>query len=54
MTYLARRFLQSSEAATSIEYALIFSSVALVILLGVASVGSNLKLIYSHIAEAFR
>jgi Flp pilus assembly pilin Flp len=53
MIELARKFLSSCEAATAIEYALIGSGVALVIVVAVANVGSNLSANYNHIANAF-
>jgi pilus assembly protein Flp/PilA len=54
MIGLARDFLRSRDGATSIEYAIMGSGVALVIVLAVGSVGANLSASYANIANAFR
>ena len=50
---LARYFLRSSDGATSIEYAIMGSLIALVIVAAVGTVGTNLSASYAHIAAAF-
>jgi pilus assembly protein Flp/PilA len=50
---LARKFLRSCDGATSIEYAIMGSGIALVIVATVGSVGTNLAASYTHIANAF-
>jgi pilus assembly protein Flp/PilA len=53
MIKLARRFIRCCDGATSIEYAIMGSGVALVIVLAVGTVGTNLSASFSHIANAF-
>ena len=48
----AFRFLRSRGAATSIEYALIASGIALVIIGAVSSVGTSLSSTFSSISNA--
>jgi pilus assembly protein Flp/PilA len=47
-------FLGSKAGATAVEYALLASGIALVIIIAVASVGSNLSTSYSEIGAAFK
>ena len=47
-------FLGSKTGATAVEYALLASGIALVIILAVANVGSNLSTSYSEIGAAFK
>jgi pilus assembly protein Flp/PilA len=51
---LARSFLRSRDGATSIEYAVMASGVAIVIVAAVGVVGGNLDESYQKIAGAFR
>ena len=53
MTKLACNFLASCDGATAIEYALMASCIALVIVAAVGVVGTNLSASYSNIAAAF-
>ena len=53
MIELAFQFVRSREAATSIEYALIASGIALVIIAAVSSVGTNLSATFIAIGDAF-
>lgn len=53
MLELMRQFLRSPGAATSIEYALIASLIAVVIVTAVGTVGTNLTATYNNIAAAF-
>jgi pilus assembly protein Flp/PilA len=53
MIKLARSFLASCDGATAIEYALMASGIALVIVAAVGVVGTNLKANYANIAAAF-
>ena len=53
MTTLARKFFCSCDGATSIEYALMASGIAIVIVVTVGNVGTNLSSSYSRIANAF-
>jgi pilus assembly protein Flp/PilA len=53
MIKLARNFLRSRDGATSIEYAVMGSGIALVIVATVGVVGTNLSASYTHIANAF-
>ena len=48
-----RPFVRSTRGATSVEYALIAMSLALVVVLAVGSVGVNLSGAYGRIAAAF-
>ena len=47
------QFFRSCDGATAIEYAIIASSVALVIVLAVGGLGTNLSASYGDIAHAF-
>jgi pilus assembly protein Flp/PilA len=49
-----RRFLSDEGGATSIEYALIASGVSIVIVTTVATLGSNVKTMYSNVATALK
>jgi pilus assembly protein Flp/PilA len=49
-----RRFLGDEQGATSIEYALIASGVSIVIVGTVATLGSNVKGMYSSVATALK
>ena len=53
MIKLAHNFLRSCDGATSIEYAIMGSGIALVIIATVDAVGINLAASYTHIANAF-
>ena len=53
MSEVQRRFARSVSGATSIEYALIAMSVALVIVVAVGDVGANLSAVFGGIAAAF-
>ena len=53
MLELIRQFLRSPGAATSIEYALIASLIAVVIVTAVGAVGTNLTATFNNIAAAF-
>jgi pilus assembly protein Flp/PilA len=53
MSKLAREFLRSRDGATAIEYAIMGSGIALVIVAAVGSVGTNLSASYANIANAF-
>ncbi len=53
MCEVQRRFLRSTTATTSIEYALIAMGVALVIVLAVGTVGANLSAVYNRVAAGF-
>ena len=53
MNELARRFFRSSEGSTAIEYALMASGVALVIVTALSQVGTNLSSAFNGIASAF-
>ncbi len=52
MIQLAFRFLRSREAVTSIEYALMASLIALVIIVAVTGVGTKLSATYGAIGNA--
>ena len=54
MIRLAREFLNSCDGATAIEYAIMGSGIALVIVAAVGNVGSNLSASYANIANAFQ
>lgn len=47
-----RRFLRDEEGVTAIEYGLIASLIAVVIIVAVTSVGDNLKTVFNAIATA--
>ncbi len=53
MTKLLHRFMLCREGVTAIEYALIASGVALAIVSGVSTTGTQLSLAFTHIAAAF-
>jgi Flp pilus assembly pilin Flp len=53
MIKLALSFLGSCGGATSIEYAIMGSGIALVIVATVGAVGTNLAASYTNIANAF-
>jgi pilus assembly protein Flp/PilA len=53
MTNLLRRFMLCSQGVTSIEYALLGSGIALVIVTGVSTVGTDLSASFTRIASAF-
>jgi pilus assembly protein Flp/PilA len=53
MIELAFQFVRSREAATSIEYALMASGIALVIVGAVSTLGSNLSATFNAIANVF-
>ena len=47
-------FFASKAGATAVEYALLATGIALVIILAVANVGTNLSTSYSEIGAAFK
>jgi pilus assembly protein Flp/PilA len=53
MTKLLRRFMLCRQGVTSIEYALLGSGVALVIVTAVSTVGTQLSASFTNIANAF-
>ena len=53
-TAMFRRFLCDERGATSIEYAIIASGVSIVIVGVIATLGSNVKGLYSSIAAALK
>jgi pilus assembly protein Flp/PilA len=53
MTKLLHRFMLCREGVTAIEYALIASGVALAIVSGVSTTGTQLSSAFTHIAAAF-
>jgi len=53
MIKLTRDFLAACDGATAIEYALMASGIALVIVAAVGVVGTDLKANYANIAAAF-
>jgi pilus assembly protein Flp/PilA len=53
MTKLLRRFMLCDHGVTAIEYALISSLIALVIVTGVTTVGTQLSAAFTRIAGAF-
>ena len=53
MTKLLRRFMLCRQGVTAIEYALIASVMALVIVIAVGTVGTQLSSSFTHIASAF-
>ena len=54
MKQLLTRFLADESGATSIEYALLAASIALVIIPGVNGIGSKLGIKFSAITTALR
>jgi pilus assembly protein Flp/PilA len=54
ITQPLRRFAGDENGATSIEYAIIASGVSIVIVGVVASLGSNVKSLYSSVATALK
>jgi pilus assembly protein Flp/PilA len=53
MTKLLRRFMLCRQGVTAIEYALIASLIAIVIVTGVGTAGTQLSSSFTHIASAF-
>jgi pilus assembly protein Flp/PilA len=53
MTKLLRRFMLCRQGVTAIEYALIASLIAIVIVTGVSTAGTQLSSSFTHIASAF-
>jgi len=53
MTKLLHRFMLCRQGVTAIEYALIASGVALAIVSGVSTAGTQLSSAFTHIAAAF-
>jgi pilus assembly protein Flp/PilA len=53
MTKLLRRFMLCDQAVTAIEYALISSLIALVIVTSVGATGTQLSSAFTNIANAF-
>jgi pilus assembly protein Flp/PilA len=53
MTKLLRRFMLCQQGVTAIEYALISSLIAIVIVTAVGSTGTQLSSSFTHIASAF-
>jgi pilus assembly protein Flp/PilA len=53
MTKLLRRFMLCDQGVTAIEYALISSLIALVIVTSVSTAGTQVSSAFSHIAAAF-
>jgi pilus assembly protein Flp/PilA len=53
MTKLLRRFVLCRQGVTAIEYALIASLIAIVIVTGVGTAGAQLSSSFTHIASAF-
>ncbi len=49
-----RRFVRDQRGATSIEYAIIASGVSIVIVGAIATLGSNVKSLYSSVATALK
>ncbi|HTK35982.1 MAG TPA: Flp family type IVb pilin [Caulobacteraceae bacterium] len=54
MRALVLRFVRDEAGATAIEYALIASLIALVIIGGVTTLGSNLRGTYNNIANGVK
>lgn len=54
VTETFRRFLRDERGATSIEYAIIASGVSIVIVGVIATLGSNVKSLYSSVATALK
>jgi pilus assembly protein Flp/PilA len=53
MTKLLRRFLACDQGVTAIEYALISSLIALVIVTSVTTVGTQLSAAFTRVAAGF-
>jgi pilus assembly protein Flp/PilA len=53
MTKRLRRFMLCRQGVTAIEYALIASLIAIVIVTGVGTAGAQLSSSFTHIASAF-
>jgi pilus assembly protein Flp/PilA len=53
MTKLVHRFMRCRRGVTAIEYALISSLIALVIVTSVSTAGTQVSSAFSHIAAAF-
>jgi pilus assembly protein Flp/PilA len=53
MTKLLRRFMLCRQGVTAIEYALIASLIAIVIVSAVGTAGTQLSSSFTHIASAF-
>lgn len=53
MTLLATRFLRDESGVTSIEYSLIASLIALVIISAVKLIGTSLTTIFTNVANGF-
>jgi pilus assembly protein Flp/PilA len=51
---IVRHFVNDERGATSIEYAIIASGVSIVIVGAVASLGSNVKTLYTNVATALK
>jgi pilus assembly protein Flp/PilA len=51
---ILRRFVNDERGVTSIEYAVIASSVSIVIVGAAASLGSNVKTLYTSVATALK
>jgi pilus assembly protein Flp/PilA len=54
MTNLISRFIRDESGATAIEYGLIAALIAVVIITGLTSVGSNLNTKFGSIATSLR
>ena len=54
MTNLISRFIRDESGATAIEYGLIAALIAVVIITGLTSVGTNLNAKFSSIATSIR
>ena len=54
MTYLLARFQNDRSGATSIEYALIASGIALVIIVSVQALGGTLNTTFTGVTNALR
>jgi pilus assembly protein Flp/PilA len=52
--HLLRRFLQSEQGATAIEYAIIAGGIALAIVAGATTIGTTLNTTFTAVANAFR
>ena len=48
------RFLKNTDGATAIEYAIIASLIAIVIITGVTSVGTSLTGIFNNVANSLK
>ena len=49
-----RRFLRDEEGVTAIEYGLIAALIAVVILVAVSAIGTNLKAVFQRIADCVK